>query len=761
MEARSIKFSYWLTHSLIAASTAAVFYVGWELNAALENRNNLEETQFQARSQLAAFKDKNPFKAIQRSLEKVNPDEARERLKKVDSQMRSLEKMLLIKRGEEMERIFVLHRNHIQDSTSYSRPEELISTLTEKTKRLLSTAKMNAWKNVGRFAEQMLKRLEQLALTGKVESPLVKYVESDLNALNSLIKGSTLDDVHKNELLRMLEGIRQELVMLMDLHTSRRGLQGEMIQAEAATAKWAARAELAIGGMKFRAKEQVDRALTHVWMLGGWLLVSWIALAIAWSVSRRHNRRVADQKIIDVLTFGVLAHEPNVQGLVSDTRLEEVNRMLKVVKKKLALGEDFQSGMPFASVLIDEHGKMIWGNEYFCEQFSIDKDDLLDEMTGWKQLSARFTGLEFDPIEQALSTFESGTWQIQLQMLDGVSIPLEMHVTPIESREVRKVLVVFYQLTLMKETIQTQARIIMEPVRLALEALESENWNVETEQQLAPLWQKAGLGEDWLKLSQSMKRMDQGRFELLQQIRQLEDDKHDHLKLIVELTGLMNKRAKAIKDEMRNLKDVRDGLVSLDQLSCDLGSEHAALMTSARSQVKRTEVMLDMARSVAERLAQAKDAIAQLEQFKQEYRLGKQEIQESKQSLVQIHNRFLSNLPALDAKASQVAADMKDALMRLDKVSHALDNRLAGLDVQITKLAMNFAGPIPDFDKHVHAIDFAAHERVAREIREAMGEDQELIIDRLKAVVDELKDEAQTYTVHKVELGKSGDSVQI
>lgn len=761
MEARSIKFSYWLTHSLIAASAAAVFYVGGELSTAMESRNNLEETQFQARSQLAAFKEKNPFKAIQRSLEKVNPDEARDRLKKVDSQMRSLEKMLLMKRGEEMERVFVLHRNHIQDSTSFSKPDELISTLSEKTKRLLSAAKMNAWKNVARFAEQMLKRLEQLALTGKLESPLVKYVESDLNALNSLIKGSTLDDVHKSELLRMLEGIRQELVMLMELHTSRRGVQGEMIQAEAATAKWAARAELAIGGMKFRAKEQVDRAQTHVWMLGSWLLVSWITLAIAWSVSRRNNRRVADQKIIDVLTLGVLAHEPNVQGLVSDTRLEEVNRLLKVIKKKLALGEDFQNGMPFASVLIDEHGKMIWGNDYFCEQFSIDRDDLLDEMTGWKQLSARFTGLEFDPIEQALSTFEPGTWQLQLQMLDGVSIPLEMHVTPIESHEVRKVLVVFYQLTLMKETIQTQARIVMEPVRLALEALENENWNIETEQQLAPLWQKAGLGEDWLKLSQSMKRMDQGRFELLQQIRQLEDDKHDHLKLIVELTGLMNKRAQAIKDEMRNLKDVRDGLVSLDQLSCDLGSEHAALMTSARSQVKRTEVMLDMARSVAERLAQAKDAIAQLEQFKQEYRLGKQEIQESKQSLVQLHNRFLSNLPALDAKASQVAADMKDALMRLDKVSHALDNRLTGLDVQITKLAMNFAGPIPDFEKQVHAIDFAAHERVAREIREAMGEDQELIIDRLRAVVDELKDEAQTYTVHKVELGKSGDSVQI
>jgi hypothetical protein len=51
------------------------------------------------------------------------------------------------------------------------------------------------------------------------------------------------------------------------------------------------------------------------------------------------------------------------------------------------------------------------------------------------------------------------------------------------------------------------------------------------------------------------------------------------------------------------------------------------------------------------------------------------------------------------------------------------------------------------------SIDVAAHERVAQEIAQAMQEDQELIIDRLKKLVEELRsDTQQCISAHKLQL---------
>ncbi|MBY0518029.1 MAG: hypothetical protein K2P81_14065 [Bacteriovoracaceae bacterium] len=764
MEARSMKVTQMATHLLLATSIAGLMFVGWELSESIKQKDQLVETQSKARSRIEQLKEKNPFVAIDKSLSKVQTTEALDRLSKLDQNISQLEKQLDIKRSEEITNIFIKFKNAIQDSKNLSRPDELLSTISDKVDHLIGLAKTRKWQNIARISSRIESRLVQLRSSQKVESPLVKYMESDLLGLTQLVKTSTLDESDKGSLLNQLEGIRQELSMLLDLHQSRRGSGEHLQNAQEALGHWIAKAELAIGTLDFRAQSKVDTSINHFWILTSFLFVGWILVGMLWTMARRSQKHLNDQNIIELLTLSVLGESPSWKKFVGSSRIDEVSRTLNVIKKRMSLGENFQEAMPFGSLLVDDKSNLIWGNELFCEQFSIEAQDLEDEFINWTQIKSRISGVDIDPIEFAISEMQPGTWQIQLQMEDGVSIPLEMHVTPIEHKASRKVLVIFYPLAMMKETIQTQARIIMEPVRLALDALEKEDWGLEVEERLAPQWRQVGLGEDWEKLSRSIYRMNQARNDLFNHMTQIENENHDYLKTIKDLSVGVEERISGLKNQMSSLKEMRDCLVSIDQLNNDLVLEHSSLVTEARTFVKKHDYLVEASRSLGERLTQAKEAASAIEKCKQEYKEGKLEIQLTKQLMVTLHNKFLNTIPDMSEKAEVIASEMKEALMRLDRATQSLETRLSSLDIQITKLAMNFAGPIPDIEKVTGALDLNVHERVAREIQVAIQEDQDLVIQHLKKIVDDLKQDSQAMgdlikSTHEISVDPSSASI--
>jgi hypothetical protein len=727
--------------------------VAWELQHTLEKKESSEEIQFKLRNKLETIRAKNPFKTIHRSLESVQTNEAHEKLSKLNKSMHSLESELGIKRGDELDKIFQEHNRLIQEATAFSKPKELIQTLSDKVNRLESLANSRRWGNLTKMSQRMKARLGQLQVNARVESPLVRFMQSDLTAMTSLITGSTLEENDKNEVLRQLEGIRQEIAMLLDLHQSRKGF-GVLIQrSDEAVGRWAARADLAVGTLKHRAHNAVLTSLHHLWAIGVFLIFGWFVIGIIWAMAKRSQQKLQDDNLLALLMEGVLSDKPMWHNLTGPARRDELQHAMKIIRKRMSLGEDFQAAMPFASVLVNHELKLIWGNTLFCEQFGIDEQELTNEFNSWESIITRLSGPDFDPIKQALETSAPGTWQVKWQMEDGVAIPLEMHVSPIEGKKHNKVLVAFYPMAMMQDAIQSQAQIVMAPVRLALEALENESWSIETEKNLAPQWQQVGLALDWEKLSRTIHRMDQARNDLILQAQRLENEKHDYMKSIVDLSAVLEQRGSAMRTQMQSLKDVRDSLVSLDQLGADLGMDHAALLTSTRNLMKRFDHIYEASRSLSDRMGQAKDAVSQLEKTKLAYRQGKLELQDTKQEMVQLHNEFIDVLPEMDHRAQELAGEMKDALMKLDRAITQLDNKMTGFDVQITKLAMAFTGPVPEFDRYLVSIDVAAHERVAEEIAQAMQEDQELIIERLKNLVDELRtDTQQCISAHKLQL---------
>lgn len=759
METLMLKMTRKLTHLLLGLSVGALAYMSYQFQDAAITQSSVEEIKHQGIEQIEKIKTFIAFDQLKKFIENNQSSDASQKILSMDKAHVDLEAKLSLERIPELDKTYIEYQRVIDKISNLSKGSEVLITLETKTARLQELAQKRRWSNLAKYSERFSQRINLLKVSGKLESPIVKFLESDLVAMTNLIKGSALDPKDKELVFENLETIKQDMVMLVDLHEVRKELIELDAKARQVEEKWVAKAQLAIGTLQKRHQDRLSGLVTLMWSLTGGLILSWFMIWFLWSRTSKAQSELNDETVMSIVNELSQTSSLNIEQLVSKQSQNELEKSLNGLRTKLELGDDFNKGIPFAAFLLNQEGQLTWANEIFLNQFEFDQVDFSDYEISLKDIQSKLISQD-DYISHALNHFEPATWQVQLQMNDGVTIPLEMHLSPIDKDNEAKLLVIFYDLVLVKEAIQTQSHLIMHPVRAALDALESEAWSVQAEEQIAPLWKQVGLEKDWDRLSQSIHRMNQYRFDLLQQVKTLDETKKDQYKMIADLNEGLNSCQRLLKNQIKKLKDVRDVFVSLDQLNGDLQTDHRALTNLARSQAKRTEYYTEQCRNLVERLNSLKDSAQQLESVKALYKVDKSELFESKQKIMRLQNEFLMSSPMLSDHAQNLAGEIKDALMQLDKSANSLDKRLSSLDIEITKVAMAFTGAMPTLDKIQFVSDIALHEKVAGEILTATEEDQELMVSLLHSIVSELKNS----TSNIVELQKTiteGNASQI
>ncbi len=734
METSALRHVRWTTHALLALTLTGVLHAGWRLRDSLRDNGEVEA---RVAAELERVGKERPPEAVARSLAGLRREEAEGALRAWERRRTGLEETLGLTTDAGLKAWAEDVHGALRLNATLSDPSELLETLTDKASELGELAQRRHWRNLAFLSARLGQRLKNLQASGRLESPLARYAVSDLEAMERLVRSSTLDDGDRHGVLRRLESIRQELDMLTDLHGARQGALKLGKDGGAALDRWLASARLAAGSLGALRERRRERALQEVWMVAALIALAWAALAGLWAHARRAQRRHQDHALLEALRAGLAGQDDKWRPYVGAARVDEVERTLRAARKRMALGNDLQGGLPFGVLLVDGRGRVVWANQIFCEQFQLDPAAVLEEDHGWAAVLARLSLNAGDPVGDALATMEAGTWQVRAEVERGVSIPFEMHVSPLEDQGERKVLVVFYPLALMRDAITAQAQLVAQPVREAMAALESGRWDARAMAEIAPMWREAGLGEDWQRLCSVLQRLDGERRELLAQVGTREDRLHDQDLTVRRLEDGIERAMAAQRSCLHGLKEVRDGLLSADQLSSELAAAFGALAEDARGGAKRGELVQETARVLSERLLAAKEAVAAFERGKLEWKGDKLAVAEAKLALVRAHNGFLRASGDLTPEAERAAADFKGHLLRLDDAVARLDARLAHLDVQTTKIAMSCAGPAPEAPEV--RVDFSGHERSAREIMAALREDQDHLVNVLKRLAGELQ----------------------
>ncbi len=734
METSALRLTRWTTFVALTILAAALLYNGQRLQGVWGDVAGAQNDQARLEAQLDAMVRANPLRGVVRALAEGESAQAGQRLKKLEADVANLSRRLGTDVPADLEGSFRDLRAAVQRGAGLAHAPEVVETLLEKVTGLRVVAENQRWRNLAAHSTRLENRVRGLRAQ-RAPSPQVRYAQSDVTVMERLAR--TLDAAQSQMVLSRLGGIRQELEMLLESQNAARAGGALEASVQQAFQRWLARARLAAGAVKTRAEARMGAVVRQLWVTAAGALVALALLGFLWHLARRQLRHAHDQAALDLLRGGVLNGEEGWRRHVGEARIEEVARTLRVARKRMALGDDLQRGLPVGVVLVNGEGRLTWSNPVFCDQFHLDADVLVEEDLRWDAFARRLLLPEGGAVERALGEAVPGTWQVRAEIEDGVWLPFEMHVSPLEGSGDRKVLVLFYPLALNRETIDAQARLFMAPLRELMAALE-EGRPLPTG---GALWRQSGLEADWERFSRIIAGLDGDRRELLSQLEASEAELQDGHRRISELEEGLRSRREAQQALKAELREFKEGLVSIDQMENELGRDHALLVEEARQMVRRAEQGREAARAVEARLEGAKDAVAALERTKQDCKKARTEVVEEKTGLINAQNRFLGALPAFAPNAEALAVAMKDHLGAMDTALSRLDTRLTQLDVQVMKVAMTFQGPVESSELAPRTWDLAGHEQRAREALQSLREDQDMVVARLRRMVEVLAGE--------------------
>ena len=164
-----------------------------------------------------------------------------------------------------------------------------------------------------------------------------------------------------------------------------------------------------------------------------------------------------------------------------------------------------------------------------------------NEILTWDFLK-KYTNLgESTPIISALKENIAGIYQIQVK-INADTMPYEMYVSPINYADKIKIMILFYPLRSLEETLANQTKAIIGPVSRSLEALMSNHFNPVFKDNIKNDFDAAGINQLFDKFCKYNEFVCQQRMGLLKEIERLENNLYDQYKLVDDLTLFLMKK---------------------------------------------------------------------------------------------------------------------------------------------------------------------------------------------------------------------------
>ena len=139
-------------------------------------------------------------------------------------------------------------------------------------------------------------------------------------------------------------------------------------------------------------------------------------------------------------------------------------------EKRMSFGSIFQEALPLSAILLDKNLKVIWANNQFCDDWCISEEEIKKDYMSWDFLNKLTNIGNDDPVLEALKYNVAGIYQVKIKANDEAEVrPFEMFVSPTSYQGETRVMLFFYDLTNLEQTIQEQAKGILNPVKSSLE----------------------------------------------------------------------------------------------------------------------------------------------------------------------------------------------------------------------------------------------------------------------------------------------------
>jgi len=555
----------------------------------------------------------------------------------------------------------------------------------------------NNWRTLTRVSRRMMAELKPVrlrkpgVLTESKIASLVRTINRDLKMMEKVTTGSVLSTSDKELILARTSTLRTEVVMLEKYLESLRNFKKSFSVLDTSYSGWlkSIEPEISLQLIKFE-----NNSRMMLFGLGGLLLALVFGSAAGFYINRREDRerksRVEDF-VIDVIKDGIIpVSSRNVKGMSKQFH-EDLDKYREYVHRRMSFGAIFRDSLPFSSLILDSNLHVVWGNNEFFQAWGIEMEEGRESNINWDFLS-QFTNLgENDPVMSALKEGVSGIYQIQVSGREKKeSLPYEMYVSPVEYAGQSRIVIFFYPLKSVEETLSHQMKSVVGPVTRTLESMSNESYDEDFREKVRKDFEIAGISELYQRFNDYHGKIVTARDGYLSEIERLENELYDQYKAIDDIKLTLGEGFRNFKKGQSSITEVRDQVVTQVELRTELVDCYRKTVDCAKELFREEESLFETCIRLSDDLRENESAFDIMVQIKDRFKGLKQEVNDFKVNLMQSLEQsiVLQRVDGIDMRVEQSLSRLKSDIKGFDKILSEFNKASTQLDVSLSKVGL-------------------------------------------------------------------------
>jgi hypothetical protein len=569
---------------------------------------------------------------------------------------------------------------------------ELLAVLERKLKAFNEFAIQNRWQIMNKTSQRNIERINILVnkrtniMRPNSLSKVASDLSRDIDFMLSVIAKSKLKDFEKSQIESRLDALRPEIKMLNDLAS---------IVAQYYSTHTTILDSFSVLSNQVEQMRNGRDLIVHQftrWMIIGFYglmalpVLLLFTLPFVLKVVGRASNQEKESYFLDTFKKQVLGND-EING--DDLFSQELVKVKTYIQKRMSFGSIFQDSLPFPSMLLDSNLKVMWANEHFFEAWDSLEVKASDDSFTWDYLQ-KFTNFDSpSPLLQAAQEGLAGIYQIQIKnKAQGVMVPYEMYVSPVQYQGQTRVMIIFYPLSALQETIAEQSRSILGPVNKVLDAWTSQQFGPEFRGQIAQDFEQAEIRPLFEKMCFYEQMQTQQKESLLSQIEENENRLFDLLRAVNDVMESQHIQEDIANDMSPVFKNLKDQIIEY----VDLRSKAERFFNE---QTIRAREILQAAQYNEDSVEKYQHAIGQINNSFEGLKTIKNNFQESKHAIDKYRTRVIQNIEQVIVASKKYAPELQEMLTKLrteikeiDKTMIELHHNSTNFDVYESKQSM-------------------------------------------------------------------------
>ncbi|MFG1500803.1 hypothetical protein ABMA70_11415 [Halobacteriovorax sp. XZX-3] len=690
---------------------------------------------YESTSKFDEVKNSNTLQDIKELVRVDRSKEATSEFDQFENSIKSLNEIVTIAEYETLSGNLSELRKKLDDITTSANKSTLINVLRTKMIGFQNFVVHNQWRTLTRVSNKIKTKIS----VGTTKSSnfysygnlkrLHESIVADVDYMEKVTMKSVLSDEDKNLIVVRLGTLRTELNLLEKSLNTLRDFDSIWKTTNESYLAWSEKFGPKLTYQKIELNQTSKTTLYGLIAIVGILIAMFAGGIFMYFYSEKRAKKLLEITSLDLIKDGVIPVKASLKGDWTHPFKEEIEKYRGYIHKRMSFGSIFQDAMPFSSLLLDSNLNAVWANSLFYEHWSIDSAKK-DMSITWDYLST-FTNLgENDPVISAVRDGIAGIYQIQVKTENSSeAAPFEMYVSPVEYADQKRIMVIFYPLRSLEETLSNQMKSVVSPVWKSLDALVEDKFNGELREKLQQDFSAAGIDNVYEKFTKVNDHFLMQKASFLKEIELLENNLFEQYKIIDDVRIIFEGQKDLQKDAINKFKIAKDKIVSVVEMRAKF-EEMNRYMIEMTNRLFDEEIELATRSSeIVEIINENKAAYAGLVRSRDQFKSLKSQVELFRARSSQIIDQIQRGV-ASETTVGKFAGELREfnsTLGSFSKVSTQLDVGLSKVQIIMDSKEVPDVGVIKDTFKAIRNEINEVATQTQHLSRFAQEEDEQLI----------------------------------